>query len=66
MTARDLRTYKLFWAPEGRCIATVRATTSRAAIHKAPRPYRRFPGEIYAEAQPQTLFDNNHGEKNHA
>jgi hypothetical protein len=43
-----LHTYELFWSPEGRCIATVQAMTPRAAIHKAPQPYRRYLGEIYA------------------
>lgn len=41
-------TWKLYWSPEGRCIATVQATTMRAAIRKAPKPYRRYLGEIYA------------------
>lgn len=40
--------WKLYWAPEGRQIATVRARTARAARRKAPQPYRRFLGEIYA------------------
>lgn len=41
--------YHLFWSPEGKYIATVEARTMRAAIRKAPMPYRRFLGEIYAE-----------------
>ena len=43
-----MKTYNLFWAPEGRQIATVQARTMRAAIHKAPMPYRHYLGEIYA------------------
>ena len=44
-------TYKLFWSPEGKCIATVRARSSIAAIRKAPKPYSKYLGEIYAEVQ---------------
>ena len=43
-----MRTFQLLWSPEGRCIATVRARTMRAAIRKAPMPYAKYPGEIYA------------------
>lgn len=43
-----MKTYNLFWAPEGKQIATVQARTMRAAIRKAPMPYRRYLGEIYA------------------
>ena len=43
-----MKTYDLFWSPEGRKIATVTARTMRAAIRKAPMPYRRYLGEIYA------------------
>lgn len=41
--------FDLFWAPEGRCIASrVYARDKHAAIRKAPMPYRRYLGEIYA------------------
>ena len=43
-----MKTYNLFWAPEGRQIATVQARTPSAAIRKAPMPYRHYLGEIYA------------------
>lgn len=43
-----LRTFDLFWSPEGRKIATVQARNSLSAIRKAPQPYRRALGEIYA------------------
>lgn len=43
-----MKTYDLFWSPEGRRIATVQAETEREAIRKAPQPYRQFLGEIYA------------------
>jgi hypothetical protein len=43
-----MRTFNLFWSPEGKLIATVQARTMRAAIRKAPYPYRRYLGEIYA------------------
>ncbi len=44
-----LKTFELYWSPEGKCIATVQAKTARAAIRKAPKPYRKFLGEIYAK-----------------
>ena len=43
-----LPTFDLYWSPEGRKIATVQARTTRAAIRKAPKPYRTYLGEIYA------------------
>jgi len=46
-----MKTYTLMWSPDGRPIATVRARTARAAIRKAPYPYRRYLGEIYAVVQ---------------
>lgn len=49
MRRNGMSTWRLFWIPEGRCIATVQARTARAAIRKAPRPYRQYLGEIYAE-----------------
>jgi hypothetical protein len=27
-----MNTYRIFWSPEGRCIATIKARTPRAAI----------------------------------
>jgi hypothetical protein len=43
-----IKLFTLYWAPEGRPIAYVRASTMRLAIRRAPMPYRRFKGEIYA------------------
>jgi hypothetical protein len=43
-----MKTYRLVWGPTGEEIGRVQATTARAAIRKAPAPYRRFLGEIYA------------------
>ena len=45
------QTFKLYWSPEGKCIATVKAHTARQAIRKAPKPYSKYLGEIYAEVQ---------------
>ena len=39
----------VYWAPEGRAIATVEAKDAKAAIRKAPQPYRKYLGELYAE-----------------
>jgi hypothetical protein len=44
-----MKTWTLFWAPEGRPIAVVQAKTARAARRKAPMPYRRYLGEIWVE-----------------
>lgn len=44
-----MKTWKVFWSPEGRCIATVIAKTAKAAIRKAPYPYKKYLGEMYAE-----------------
>jgi hypothetical protein len=46
-----MKTYVLYWSPEGRPIATVTAKSERDAIRQAPGPYRRYKGEIYAEEQ---------------
>jgi hypothetical protein len=44
-----MKIYKLIWAPTGQTIDTVKARTARAAIRKAPRPYSKYLGEIYAK-----------------
>lgn len=43
-----MKTWKVYWAPEGRCIATVKARTAREAIRMMPHPYRKYRGEMYA------------------
>jgi hypothetical protein len=43
-----MKTYILYWSSTGQRIGTVRARTMRAAIRKAPRPFRKYLGEIYA------------------
>jgi len=40
-------TYNVYWAPEGRVIATVQARSMRAAKRMAPAPYRAYLGELY-------------------
>ena len=44
-----MNTYRLIWGPTGQTIATVQARTPRAAVRKAPAPYRKYLGEIRAE-----------------
>lgn len=39
--------FELYWSPEGKKIATVSAKNHRAAICKAPAPYKKYKGEIY-------------------
>lgn len=43
-----MKTYDLFWSPEGRRIATVQARDSYHAVRKAPKPYAKYLGEIHA------------------
>lgn len=45
--------FDLYWSPEGKKIATVKAKNARLAIRKAPAPYRKFLGEIYAQLAPE-------------
>lgn len=41
-----LPTYELRWAPEGKVIARVRAENPAKARRMAPKPYRKYLGEI--------------------
>lgn len=41
--------YRLVYSPIGGPIGTVAAKNGRAAIRKAPKPYSKYKGEIYAE-----------------
>lgn len=43
------RKFDLYWAPEGKLIATVLAVDEKAARRMAPLPYRKFLGEIAVE-----------------
>lgn len=45
----EVKRYKLTWAPTMAVIATVEARDAMAARRKAPKPYRKFLGEIIAE-----------------
>lgn len=42
-----MKQWIVYWAPEGRPIATVVAKTAKSAKRKAPLPYRRYLGELY-------------------
>ena len=44
-----LKVYRLYWAPEGRQIAVVRAATAAIAVKKTPKPWSKYLGEVYAE-----------------
>ncbi len=44
-----LKTFRLRWAPTMAVIAIVRARDAKAARRKAPKPYRKFLGEIDVE-----------------
>lgn len=43
-----MKSFRLFWAPTGALICVVQARDMRAAKRKAPLPWRKFLGEIYA------------------
>lgn len=49
--------YTLYWSPEGRPIATVRADCGWSARRKAPQPYRRYIGEVYSVRHDQMSAD---------
>jgi hypothetical protein len=40
--------FDVCWSPTGQVISRVWARTERAAIRRAPRPYRKYLGELYA------------------
>ena len=44
----EYMTWFVIWSPEGRTIIKVEAKNARAACRKAPAPYRKFKGELYA------------------
>jgi hypothetical protein len=44
--SRPMRLH-IYWAPEGRRIATVEAYSVSEALRKAPLPYRKYLGEMY-------------------
>lgn len=45
---KAIRTWDVYWSLTGQCIATVQATDARQACRRAPHPYRRYLGELYA------------------
>ncbi len=44
-----MNNYRLIWSPEGKTIAVVNAKDASAARKKAPKPYRKYLGEIGVE-----------------
>lgn len=44
---KRLQEYQVFWGPEGREIARVKAPNDKAARRLAPYPYREYLGELY-------------------
>lgn len=48
-TKRVMKVWEVYWSPTGQKIATVKASTARAARRKAPSPYRKYLGEIYVK-----------------
>lgn len=49
-----MKTFELYWAPEGKKIAIVQAKDEKSAKEKAPAPYKKYQGEIYAIQQEAT------------
>lgn len=52
MKKETSKQWALFWSPEGKRIAVVSAPNERLAKRKAPKPYRKYLGEIYVEPFP--------------
>ncbi len=44
-----MNTYRLIWSPEGKTIGVVVAKDVASARRKAPKPYRKYLGEIGVE-----------------
>ena len=44
-----LKVWRLYWAPEARQIAVVRASTAAIAIKRTPKPWSKYRGEVYVE-----------------
>jgi hypothetical protein len=53
-----MKTFTLWWAPEGRPFAIVEAKTMEAAIRKVPAGYRKYIGEIYATEEVHERIEN--------
>lgn len=43
-----MKTWTLYWSPSGQILGLVQARTAKAAVRKAPVPYLKYLGEIYA------------------
>lgn len=47
----EMNTYKFYWSPEGRCIATYQAKDAKKAtmmfVREFSRSYARYMGEVY-------------------
>ena len=48
-SVKQMKKWTLYWSPEGKAIGVVLAHSASAAIRKAPKPYKKYLGEIYAE-----------------
>lgn len=51
-----MKFYQIYWAPEGRSIATVRAASKANALKQTPAPYNQAMGEVYAEGAHACVF----------
>jgi hypothetical protein len=49
MKGPKMNTYRLIWAPGGKTIAVVEAKDIKSARRRAPKPYRKYLGEIGVE-----------------
>lgn len=52
---KQMKRFNLYWSPTGQLIGTVDATSMKTAIRKAPKPYKKYLGEIYAVAVNQEV-----------
>ena len=56
-----MNTYILYWSPEGRPIAEVRANDTESALLKTPKPYRSHLAEVYADIKGQESWREKQG-----
>lgn len=56
-----MNTYRLIWSPEGKTIGVVDAKDVKSARRKAPKPYRKYLGEIAVEMIAPIVVNVVHG-----
>ncbi len=55
------RTFRLYWAPDAHTISVVEASSAAEARKKAPKPYKKFLGEVGVEELTSPQFETVRG-----